>query len=87
MSRTSRERPKDLAPEPWPECPSGDPLGEFGRQFVISLRGAIGDRSVRSVAAAAGLNPQTRWNVLAGETWPDLATIGKLQISLGASLL
>lgn len=87
MPRVSRLRPVDLCAEPWPDAPSGDALGEFGREFVLRLRVAVGSRSLRSVAVAAEVNPQTLANVLAGLVWPDLATVGRLQLSLGVALV
>ncbi|WP_425514424.1 helix-turn-helix domain-containing protein [Curtobacterium flaccumfaciens] len=44
-------------------------------------------RSVRSVAAVAGLHHATLDKILAGRAWPDLATIGRLQIALGVQFL
>lgn len=79
-------RPAELAPEPWPEQPSVDPVGEIARQFVLQLRAALGGRSVRSVAREAGLDHATVVRVLAGQVWPDLATIARLELALDASL-
>lgn len=87
MARSARERPVDLAPAPWPDVHSEDPLGEIGRCFVVRLRAAMGERSVRSVANAAGLHHATLDKVLAGTAWPDLSTIGRLQITLGTQFL
>ena len=87
MPRVSRPRPVDLCPTPWPEVSSEDSLGEFGRQFVLRLRSAIGSRSLRSVALEAEVNPQTLANVLAGLAWPDLATVARLQMSLRVTLV
>ncbi|RKR76312.1 hypothetical protein [Frondihabitans australicus] len=86
MPRTERALPVDGAPDPWPDVPSEDRLTEIARQFVLRLRDEIGDRSVRSVAAEAGLNHMTVLNVLAGRAWPDLATIGRLELALNADL-
>lgn len=87
MGRSPRDRPLDLVPEPWPDVPSGDPLGEIGRTFVLNLREAMEGRSVRSVAAVAGLQHATLDKILAGRAWPDLAAIGRLQIALGVQFL
>jgi hypothetical protein len=46
----------------------------------------IGDRSIRSVADDAGLSHGTLDAIVAGRVWPDLATIGKLELSTGAVL-
>ena len=86
MARTARARPVDLAPAPWPTRPSDDPLGEFARRWVLRLLDVIGDRSIRSVADGAGLSHGTLDAIVAGRVWPDLATIGKLELSTGAVL-
>ncbi len=44
------------------------------------------ERSARSVAASADVNHVTLLNILAGRTWPDLATLAKLEIALDAEL-
>lgn len=86
MARQPRALPAELADPPWPEHPSGDPLGEVARQFVLNVRAAVGDRSVRSVAAAAGMSHVTLLNVLAGRVWPDLYTIARLEAALDTGL-
>lgn len=87
MGQRSRVLPKELAGEPWPEVMSSDPLGEVARLFVVNLRTAIGNRSVRSVATAAGMSHGTLLNVLAGRVWPDLYTIARLEATLDAGLV
>ncbi|MDK8172406.1 hypothetical protein QP735_07655 [Curtobacterium citreum] len=86
MDKPSRKRPAELAPAPWPEQPSADPVGEVARQFVVQLRHAIGTRSIRSVAAEARLDHATVVRVLAGQVWPDLSTIARLELALDTAL-
>ncbi|UWD79223.1 helix-turn-helix domain-containing protein [Curtobacterium flaccumfaciens] len=86
MSIKARPRPVDLAPAPWPTKMSPDPVGEIARQFAVRLRAALGERSIRSASADAGVNHATVIRILAGEVWPDLGTIAKLELSLGAEL-
>jgi lambda repressor-like predicted transcriptional regulator len=86
MGRTPRERPAELADEPWPDVASSDALAEVARQFVVRLRASMGNRSVRSICVQAGLHHQTLLNVLAGRVWPDLATIARLEMALDADL-
>jgi hypothetical protein len=86
MGMQERARPVELAPAPWPDVASGDPVGESARIFAVNLRAALGVRSVRSVAADAGLSHVTLLNVLAGRVWPDLATIARLERSLGVPI-
>ncbi len=87
MPRTARSLPVEGAPEPWPEVASADPLTEIARQFVLRLKAEMGSASVRSVAAKAGINHVTLLNILAGRAWPDLATIGRLEMALDADFL
>ena len=86
MDKPSRALPKELAGEPWPDVTSSDPLGEVARQFVVNVRDAIGERSIRSIAAAAGMSHGTLLNVLAGRVWPDLYTIARLEATLDVAL-
>jgi hypothetical protein len=86
MARRERALPNALAPAPWPEHPSEDPIGEGARQFVLRLRDALADRSIRSVARDAGLDHVTLLKILAGNAWPDLSTILRLERALERSL-
>ncbi|GAA3917980.1 hypothetical protein GCM10022382_24970 [Microbacterium invictum] len=85
MPSPTRPTPASLTTS-WPDVPSVDPAGEKARLFALSLRRAIDDRSVRSVAAAASLNEATVRRVLAGAAWPDLHTIAVLESTLGLRL-
>ena len=86
MGRTARAKPAALAPPPWPDMRSEDPIGEVARRFAQNLRRAVGDRSIRSVAEASGVTHTTLLSVLAGQVWPDLETIAKLEHGLGIDL-
>ena len=83
---TARAKPVALAPSPWPEVPSDDPVGEVARKFAINVRDAVGNRSLRSVAEASGLTHVTLLNILGGKVWPDLSTIARLEYGLGVQL-
>lgn len=86
MTRRPRATPAELAPEPWPDRPSEDPVAEAVRQFVVRLKAEIGERSVRSVAAMAGVDQNALRRLLLGMTWPDLATLARLELALQADL-
>jgi len=86
VGRTVRARPVDLAQSPWPSAHSDDALGEYARLWVLRLIEVVADRSIRSVAEGAGLHHSTLDGIIAGRVWPDLATIAKLELSLGAVL-
>ncbi len=85
MPRTSRSTPAELADQ-WPDVPSTDPTVEAARRFAVNLREAIGDRSIRSVAADAGLNHGTLLKALNGTAWVDAKTIASLEASLACGL-
>ena len=81
-----RERPFELAPGPWPETPSPDPVAELARRFSINLATAIGDESIRSVSRATKVPHNTVASILAGRVWPDFVTIARLEIGLETQL-
>lgn len=85
MARSERRSPAELSVS-WPSEPSADPAAEAARQFALNLRDAIGDRSVRSVAAQADISEGTVRHVLAGSVWADLRTISQLEAALGVNL-
>ena len=70
----------------WPHVASLDPIGEVARLFAENLRIAIGDRSIRAAANDAGVDHSTIMAVLQGRTWPDLATIARLEMGFGVDL-
>ena len=86
MARTSRKTPVELAPAPWPEVPSPDPIGEVGRQIAIRLRAAIGTRTLRAVASSIGMNHSTLVGILDGTSWPDAETLARLEHGLGVDI-
>lgn len=86
MARTARSTPAELAPAPWPDEPSSDLPAEVARLFVIRLREAMGDSSLRVVAEQSGIHHVTLLKILHGRAWPDLATISRLEIGLNADL-
>ena len=85
MSRPARPAPRDLVDE-WPELASTDPLGEIARRFAVNMQAAIGDRSVRAAARDVGVDHSTILSVLNGRSWPDLATIARLEVGFGVDL-
>lgn len=80
-----RATPAMVCPE-WPDQPSTDPVGEAARRFALNLKAPIGERAVREVARAAGLDEGTIRKILRGGSWPDPRTIWKLESSLDAQL-
>jgi lambda repressor-like predicted transcriptional regulator len=71
----------------WPNSRlSGPRIVSYAQQFAARLESAIAGRSLRDVARAAGLSHTTLLAVLAGDRWPDMVTIAKLEDALGADL-
>jgi len=81
VKNSQRQNPADLTPS-WPDAKSSDHAGEIARLLARALQEALGDRSVRSVAAAAGLDEGTLRRVLSGEGWPDVRTVALLEHAL-----
>ena len=86
MSMKARDKPFMLAPAPWPDVPSDDPLGESSRQLALNLRAAIGAEKLRSVAARTSVGHPTLLNILNGRVWPDFRTVVNLERGLQVSL-
>ena len=83
-------RPKRAAPSAssanCPDAPCDDPVAEVARQLALRFRAVIGGRSLRSLRTSTGVEHTTITAVLNGTTWPDLATIARLELGLGADL-
>lgn len=85
MGRTLRSHPNQLT-NSWPDAASNDAIGEAARKFVLNLTQAIGERSIRLVARDSEISHVTLLAILEGRTWPDLATIAKLEEGLNKAL-
>ena len=85
MVRTARLTPRQLAPQ-WPNGAEADPSAWVAVEFAANLRAAMGARSARSCAKLAGISHVTLMLILDGQTWPDMATISKLENALEADL-
>ena len=75
-------------PEAWPDRPQAEPGVEAVRQISAALRAALAERgwSLRRLAAVSGVNRQAIANLLAGDSWPDVATVARLNAALDAGL-
>jgi lambda repressor-like predicted transcriptional regulator len=82
--------PRELTdnPETWPGVPAAEPGVEAVRQISARLADTLTERgwSLRQAAAASGVNRQAIANLLAGDSWPDVATVARLASALDASL-
>lgn len=71
----------------WPTGRIDEPVvARYVAAVSQSLQEAIGSRPLREVARAADLQHTTVRALLAGEVWPDLVTIAKLEQALGVRL-
>ncbi|WP_416960582.1 helix-turn-helix domain-containing protein [Streptomyces sp. Agncl-13] len=75
-------------PEAWPEQPSTDPAAEAVRHIARALAGVLRERglSLRAVAEGSGVNRQVIADLLAGRSWPDIATVARLAAFTRAGL-
>lgn len=83
--RPARRSPRELTPG-WPDAPGDDPVAEVARLLCLNVRSALDGRSVREFARVTGVDRATIGTILAGEAWPDLQTIARLEIALGRPL-
>jgi transcriptional regulator with XRE-family HTH domain len=73
----------------WPTGPlkkGAPPSAAYAQAIVFTLRLAIGDRSISDIARSADVARSTVHDLLAGNTWPDLVTLVKLEGILGVTL-
>lgn len=85
MGRRPRAAPA-AGVEGWPERHVDDVDVEHVRRIALALREAIGDRSIRSVASEVGVGHQALSDLLAGRTWPEVATVARIERGLGCRL-
>jgi len=71
MTERAPRKPPAALVDQWPDAPTSDSAAEAVRRFVIDLRDALGDPSLRAVARDAGLCERTIRHVLVGSVWPD----------------
>ncbi|WP_229327685.1 helix-turn-helix transcriptional regulator [Streptomyces sp. UNOC14_S4] len=88
--RARARPPREMAgdPEAWPEAPCPDAGAEAVRQIARRLTRAMEDRglSLRAAAAGSGVNRQAIADLLAGNSWPDVATVARLAAFTGVRL-
>jgi len=85
MVRPRRQPPKRHSAD-WPEAPCEDVSAEVARRLAVRLRGSLGDRSLRWAKARTGVDHSTIADIISGNTWPDAATIARLEDGLASDL-
>lgn len=86
-SRPPRELARD--PENWPEAMFVDQPQARVVQAVaqaLTRQMTLQGLGLRRVAALSGVNRQAVANLLAGSSWPDVATLSRLEDGLGVGL-
>lgn len=82
--------PRELAhdPETWPEADLAEPGAAAVQDIARALATAMSERrlSLRGLAENSGVNRQAIADLLAGRSWPDVATVARLGTALGAPL-
>lgn len=72
----------------WPDATlDGTPAATYAQHIARNLRNAMGDRSRKEIARLSGLSDVTVAAVLAGDNYPDLRTVARLETALGKRLL
>ncbi|MFJ7421742.1 helix-turn-helix domain-containing protein [Streptomyces uncialis] len=88
--RARARSPRELTgnPEAWPERPSSDVAAEAVRHIARTLSQTLADQnlSLRAAAAGSGVNRQAIADLLAGRSWPDVATVARLAHFTGTDL-
>lgn len=73
----------------YPDCvfqPDAPASVHWAGEVARRLNTAISAHAVSDIAARAGLARSTIYDIMAGRTWPDLASIVQLQAALGVTL-
>ncbi|MEV7928523.1 helix-turn-helix transcriptional regulator [Kitasatospora sp. NPDC088779] len=75
-------------PEAWPRLASGDTAAEAVRVISSRLAEALAGQAVslRQAAVGSGVNRQAIADLLAGRSWPDVATVARLENFLDVPL-
>ncbi|WP_338683776.1 helix-turn-helix transcriptional regulator [Streptomyces acidiscabies] len=85
-----RRPPRELArdPETWTEADLSDPAAAAVQHIARTLASAMSGRglSLRGLAETSGVNRQAIADLLAGRSWPDVATVARLGAALGTPL-
>ncbi|KNX38776.1 hypothetical protein [Luteipulveratus halotolerans] len=85
MGRRERLKPFEISAD-WPTAPVADPIHESVRRYVVNLRTAIGEGSIRSAAESSEVNYSTLQAILTGRAWPDAITVARTERAFGARL-
>lgn len=85
MGRRQRQEPREFSAD-WPDEPCSDAIADGVRRLALNVAEAKGGRSVRGLARDAGLHHTVVLSLLAGESWPEVVTVLRLEAALGVSV-
>ncbi len=92
MARTERDLPCERSSK-WPDAPCTVPdtsevdvIAEVARHLALRLRDALAGTSLRAAEELTGVNYSTINKILHGRSWPDVATLAKLEAGLDTEL-
>lgn len=85
MPRPKRPAPSEFSAD-WPDVACSDVAADKVRRLALAVRGAMGDRSIRSTVSEVDLDHSVVSDLLAGRSWPDARTIALLEVAFGCSL-
>ncbi len=87
MARPRRKAPAEhFADSAWPDGDTDDPAAAAAAAFAARLRTVAAGRSYRQLEALTGVDHTAIAKTITGATWPDLATIAKLEHGLDTDL-
>ena len=85
-----KPRPVDYAADgSWadgPLVPDAPPEAHLAAALARRLKKAIRGRSLRRMADKSGVSAPTISHIINGKTWPDLRTLSRLEVAVGARL-
>ena len=84
--RSDLSGPPRVHVDGWPDGVAAGPEAAAVAVFARRLAVAVEGRSLRQVAAAAGLRHPTVAALLRGESWPDVVSVVRLEDALEADL-
>lgn len=73
----------------WPDgslAADAPPAVLYAAEISRRLREAIGDQPLQRVAEASGVARSSLYDILGGARWPDVFSLAKFEVTLGARL-
>lgn len=85
--RTDLDGPPNHYVTPWPDGPTTGPAEvQVAVTIAHKLADATAGRSLRDVGRQAGVDHTTIAGIIAGERWPNMVTLARLEQALDVAL-